>query len=49
MAVERCSKCGRDDYQSPSVTVDAIATRNRNEDLELLMIKSLLMMILLRS
>ncbi|MBT3601329.1 MAG: NUDIX hydrolase [Euryarchaeota archaeon] len=39
MAVERCSKCGRDDYQSPSVTVDAIATRNRNEDLELLMIK----------
>tara|TARA_B110000003_G_scaffold120930_1_gene123356 strand:- start:411 stop:863 length:453 start_codon:yes stop_codon:yes gene_type:complete len=39
MAAERCDKCGRDDYQSPSVTVDAIATRNVSDSLELLMIK----------
>ena len=39
MAVERCAKCGRDGYHSPSVTVDAIATRNWDEKLELLMIK----------
>ena len=39
MAADRCDKCGRDDYQSPSVTVDAIATRNIDESLELLMIK----------
>mgnify|MGYP003315715979 FL=1 len=39
MAADRCDKCGRDDYQSPSVTVDAIATRNIDDSLELLMIK----------
>ena len=39
MAAERCSKCGRDDYQTPSVTVDAIATRNIDDKLESLMIK----------
>ena len=39
MAAERCDKCGRDDYQSPSVTVDAIATRNISDSLELLMVK----------
>ena len=39
MAADRCDKCGRDDYQSPSVTVDAIATRNIGDSLELLMIK----------
>ena len=38
MVAERCSKCGRDDYHSPSVTVDAIATRNEAENLEFLMI-----------
>ena len=36
---KRCEKCGRDDYQNPSVTVDAVATREGTEGLELLMIK----------
>ena len=36
---KRCEECGRDDYQNPSVTVDAIATREGTEGLELLMIK----------
>ena len=36
---KRCEECGRDDYQNPSVTVDAVATRDGNEGLELLMIK----------
>lgn len=36
---KRCEECGRDDYQNPSVTVDAVATREGTEGLELLMIK----------
>ena len=36
---KRCEECGRDDYQNPSVTVDAVATREGAEGLELLMIK----------
>ena len=36
---KRCQECGRDDYQNPSVTVDAVATREGTEGLELLMIK----------
>ena len=36
---KRCDECGRDDYQNPSVTVDAVATREGAEGLELLMIK----------
>ena len=36
---KRCDECGRDDYQNPSVTVDAIATREGSNGLELLMIK----------
>ena len=39
MGSERCLQCGRDDYHTPSVTVDAIATRDGLEGLELLMIK----------
>lgn len=39
MVANRCEKCGRDDYQNPSVTVDAVATREGKEGLELLMIK----------
>ena len=36
---KRCEECGRDDYQNPSVTVDAVATREGTGGLELLMIK----------
>lgn len=36
---KRCEECGRDDYQNPSVTVDAVATREGTEGQELLMIK----------
>ena len=36
---KRCEECRRDDYQNPSVTVDAVATREGTEGLELLMIK----------
>lgn len=36
---KRCDECGRDDYQNPSVTVDAVATREGPSGLELLMIK----------
>ena len=36
---KRCQECGRDDYQNPSVTVDAVATREGVDGLELLMIK----------
>ena len=36
---KRCEECGRDDYQNPSVTVDAVATREGADGLELLMIK----------
>ena len=39
MVAKRCQECGRDDYQNPSVTVDAVATREGTEGLELLMIK----------
>ena len=39
MVAKRCEECGRDDYQNPSVTVDAVATREGNDGLELLMIK----------
>ena len=36
---KRCQECGRDDYQNPSVTVDAVATREGVDGPELLMIK----------
>ena len=36
---KRCELCGRDDYQNPSVTVDAVATREGEKGLEVLMIK----------
>ena len=36
---KRCQECGRDDYQNPSVTVDAVATREGIDGIELLMIK----------
>ena len=36
---KRCEECGRDDYQNPSVTVDAVATREGEKGLEILMIK----------
>ncbi|MAD72260.1 MAG: NUDIX hydrolase [Euryarchaeota archaeon] len=39
MVAKRCQECGRDDYQNPSVTVDAVATREGIDGLELLMIK----------
>ena len=39
MVAKRCQECGRDDYQNPSVTVDAVATREGVDGLELLMIK----------
>lgn len=39
MANEQCPKCGRDGYHSPSVTVDAVAVRDGNYGLEVLMIK----------
>jgi len=35
----RCEECGRDDYRSPSVTVDAVAARETSDGLELLMIE----------
>ena len=38
MVPERCSACGHDGYRSPSLTVDAIATRTTNGK-EVLMIK----------
>ena len=39
MVAKRCQECGRDDYQNPSITVDAVATREGVNGLELLMIK----------
>ena len=36
---KRCQECGRDDYQNTSVTVDAVATREGVDGVELLMIK----------
>ena len=36
---KRCPTCGRDGYHSPSVTVDAVAARETNNGLELLMIE----------
>ena len=36
---KRCQECGRDDYLNPSVTVDAVATREGIDGIELLMIK----------
>ena len=36
---KRCPTCGRDGYHSPSVTVDAVAVRETNNGLELLMIE----------
>jgi len=39
MVAKRCEECGRDDYQNPSVTVDAVSTRKGTNGLELLMIK----------
>ncbi|MED6313378.1 MAG: NUDIX hydrolase [Candidatus Thermoplasmatota archaeon] len=35
----RCPECGRDGYHSPSVTVDAVAARETENGLELLMIE----------
>ena len=34
-----CPECGRDGYPSPSVTVDAVAARETENGLELLMIE----------
>ena len=34
-----CPECGRDGYHSPSVTVDAVAARETENGLELLMIE----------
>ena len=39
MVPDRCSTCGHDGYRSPSLTVDAIATRTTNHGIEVLMIK----------
>ena len=39
MAREGCDVCGADGYSSPSVTVDAVATRVRNGAIEALMIQ----------
>ena len=39
MANEKCTECGRDGYRSPSVTVDAVAARETDNGLELLMIE----------
>lgn len=36
---KRCPTCGRDGYHSPSVTVDAVAARETENGLELLMIE----------
>ena len=36
---KRCPTCGRDGYHSPSVTVDAVAARETEYGLELLMIE----------
>ena len=36
---KRCPTCGRDGYNSPSVTVDAVAARETENGLELLMIE----------
>lgn len=39
MAPEPCPTCGQDGYRSPSLTVDAVATRGTGDERELLMIK----------
>ncbi len=39
MANEKCTECGRDGYRNPSVTVDAVASRETNNGIELLMIE----------
>jgi 8-oxo-dGTP diphosphatase len=39
MANEQCPECGRDGYHSPSITVDAVAIRDGEYGLEILMIK----------
>lgn len=39
MAPEPCPTCGQDGYRSPSLTVDAVATRGTGDEKELLMIK----------
>ena len=39
MARESCDVCGGDGYSSPSVTVDSVATRMRNGEIEALMIQ----------
>ena len=39
MVPERCSACGHDGYRSPSLTVDAIATRTTKRGKEVLMIR----------
>ncbi len=38
MANEQCPECGRDGYHSPSVTVDAVAVRDVEYGLKVLMI-----------
>ena len=39
MARKICEVCGNDGYRSPSVTVDAVATRVRDGKIEALMIQ----------
>ena len=39
MVPERCPSCGHDGYRSPSLTVDAVATRTTENGKEVLMIK----------
>lgn len=39
MAPKRCDVCGSDGYSSPSLTVDAVATRVRDGAIEALMIQ----------
>ena len=39
MAREGCDVCGADGYSSPSLTVDAVATRVRDGEIEALMIQ----------
>ena len=39
MVPETCSECGHDGYRSPSLTVDAVATRKITDEIEVLMIR----------
>ena len=39
MVGDACYHCGRDSYRSPSVVVDAVATRNTDRGKEVLLIR----------